>query len=68
MQGGLSKQFQIKERLRFELKGNAYNLTNRLNLASPDVTSVTSATFGQALHEAANLYGRQIELGGKLLW
>jgi hypothetical protein len=68
MQAGLSKRFHITpERIQAEFKGTAYNLTNRLNRAAPDL-GVTSGTFGQALHQAASLYGRQVEFGMRILW
>jgi hypothetical protein len=66
MQGSLSKQFQITpERVRFELRGTAYNLTNRLNLADPDVT-ITSSSFGRALRQLGSTTGRQIEVGARI--
>jgi hypothetical protein len=68
IQTGLSKTFRISpERIQAELNATAYNLTNRLNRANPDLT-VTSGTFGQALREAAGLYGRQVELSMRLLF
>ena len=68
IQTALSKRFHITpERIQAELKGTAYNLTNRLNRANPDLV-VTSGTFGQALHEGTSLYGRQVELGLRILF
>ena len=42
----LAKEFSIlpENRLKFELRGEAYNLTNRFTGADPNLT-VTSATF-----------------------
>jgi len=67
MQGSLSKQFLITERVKFELKATAYNLTNRLNLADPD-TTITSSSFGKALRQLGNVTGRQAEIGAKILF
>jgi hypothetical protein len=68
MQGTLSKQFQITpERVKFELKASAYNLTNRLNRADP-VTTITDSAFGKSLRQLASVTGRQVELGAKILF
>ena len=67
IQSTLSKQFAITERVKFELKGSAYNLTNRLNRANPDVT-ITSATFGKTLRQLGSVTGRQIEVGAKIIF
>jgi hypothetical protein len=44
---GLPKMKILGESARFELRGNAYNLFNQLNLASPDAT-ISDAHFGRA--------------------
>jgi len=68
MQGTLSKQVQIvPDRVKFELRGSAYNLTNRLNRADPD-TGITSSSFGKSLRQLGSVTGRQIELGGKIIF
>jgi Carboxypeptidase regulatory-like domain/TonB dependent receptor len=41
----LHKSFPIKERLRFELRGEAFNVFNNANFSNPNVTS-TSGSFG----------------------
>ncbi|WP_031497830.1 carboxypeptidase regulatory-like domain-containing protein [Bryobacter aggregatus] len=61
----LSKNFRITERIKTELKMSAYNATNRLNRADPDL-GVTSSTFGQAIRQRGNYFGRQLELGLKI--
>jgi hypothetical protein len=63
----ISKSFPMTERIRADLRVAAFNLTNHLNRADPDLV-VTSATFGQALREGTNLTGRQIEFGMKLVF
>jgi hypothetical protein len=65
-QATMSKTFIVTERIRTELKGVAYNLTNHLNRSLPD-TGVTSTTFGQALRQRIST-GRQLELGLKILF
>lgn len=68
MQGSLSKRFPIKgERAQAELKAAAYNLTNRLNLANPDLV-ITSSTFGKALRQFGSVTGRQVELGLRIIF
>jgi hypothetical protein len=68
MQSTISKQVQlVPEKLRFEVKASAYNLTNRLNRADPDV-SITSTSFGRALRQLGSVTGRQVELGAKLIF
>ena len=62
----LSKQFAVTERLRVELRAEAYNLTNRLNRANPDLV-VTSSTFGQSLRQNITT-GRQVEFGLKIIF
>jgi hypothetical protein len=61
----LSKSFRVVERLRADLSMSAYNATNRLNRADPDL-GVTSSTFGQTLRQRGNYFGRQLEIGLKL--
>jgi len=65
IQANISKTFPITERIKAELKVAAYNLTNRLNLADPDVV-VTDAAFGQALHQNNTTAGRQLEYSLRL--
>jgi hypothetical protein len=70
MQGNLSKRFTldtIREGMALELRGSAYNLTNRLNLANPDL-GITSASFGQSLRQFGSVTGRQIELGARIVF
>ena len=65
----ISKQFPIlkEDRLKFELRGEAYNLTNRFPAADPDQTP-TSATFGKIVAQRAGVFGRQIQFSGRLVW
>ena len=74
----LTKEFQIFERFRAELKMAAYNAINKLNRGNPNM-DVTSSQFGQALYqgspsatfgpqtmELGNVSGRQVEFGLKI--
>ncbi len=64
----LAKEFPvIGERLKFELRGEAYNLLNAFTGADPDV-SVTSATFGKITTQRAGVYGRQVQFSGRFIW
>jgi hypothetical protein len=60
MQASVSKIFKISEGIKAEFKFAAFNLTNRLNRADPDMV-VTSSTFGQALRQSDATKGRQLE-------
>ena len=73
IQASLGKTFNVRERAKFQAKLAAYNLTNRLNRADPDVSSVTSPTFGTALRQGLGaqtnvLSGRQLEASLKILF
>lgn len=61
----LAKNFAITERVRAGLTMNAFNATNRLNRADPDL-GVTSSNFGKAIRQRGNYFGRQVELGLKI--
>jgi hypothetical protein len=67
IQASVGKTFQVGDRFKTVLKMTAYNLTNRLNRADPDV-GVTSSTFGTALRQATGMSGRQLEFGLKILF
>ena len=64
----VAKKFPMKgERLKFELRAEAYNLFNAFTGADPDV-SVTSNTFGKITAQRAGVFGRQIQFSGRLIW
>jgi hypothetical protein len=67
IQANVSKSFRITEKIRADFRMAAYNLTNRLNRADPDLV-VTSSTFGQALRQSANTVGRQMEYGLEIVF
>ena len=60
----LSKKFKISERINFDLRVDARNLTNTPNFDLPTAT-VTSATFGRIRDGVINT-ARRIQLGGKI--
>jgi hypothetical protein len=60
----LAKQFKIYERLRFELRMEAYNALNGFTPATPN-TTVGNVNFGKAVGEQAGIVGRQIQLSGR---
>ena len=49
---GLFRAFDIRERQKIEIRAEAFNLENRINLGSP-VATLTSSTFGQINAEPA---------------
>ncbi len=63
----LGKEFPIVERVKFELKLEAYNLTNRFAADNPD-TNVTSATFGRVISQMGGRFGRQLQFSGRFVW
>jgi hypothetical protein len=65
----IAKEFKLigEDRLKFELRGEAYNLTNRFPAADPDVT-VTSSNFGKVVGQRAGVFGRQLQLSGRFIW
>jgi hypothetical protein len=67
MDATLAKEFRIVERLKFELRGEAYNLLNAFTGNNPDL-GVTSATFGRITSQRAGVFGRQIQFSGRFIW
>jgi hypothetical protein len=49
---GLSRAFVIQERQKIEIRAEAFNLENRINLGGP-VATLSSSTFGQINAEPA---------------
>jgi hypothetical protein len=64
----LAKEFNlVAERLKFELRAEAYNLFNSFIGSAPS-TNVTAATFGQITAQRNGWFGRQIQFSGRLIW
>jgi hypothetical protein len=63
----LAKMFPIHERLKFELRVEAYNALNAFTGDTP-VLSVTSASFGQIIAQRPGVFGRQIQYVGRIVF
>jgi hypothetical protein len=63
--GTLVKYFQITERVRFELRMEAYNVSNSFMLNQPNQT-VTSSLFGKSVNHAAGNYGREVQYTARI--
>jgi len=62
---GLHKYFSFTERVRMQLRGEAFNATNRVNLAPPNVT-FTSPAFGTI--NATATPARVVQAGVKVIF
>lgn len=60
----LAKKFRFTERISFDLRVDAQNLTNTVNFGLPTAT-FTSSTFGQ-IRDNTTTFSRRIQLSGKL--
>jgi len=58
----LAKTFTIAERYHFQIRADAYNAFNHVNLGDP-VTEITSATFGRILSVGA---GRTMQMNARM--
>lgn len=63
----LAKKFDITEDMSFELRMEAYNLTNSFMAGGVD-TNVNSARFGQINGQRSAYFGRQLQFGGRIRW
>jgi hypothetical protein len=63
--GTVSKSFHLTERVRTELRLEAYNVPNSFMPNAPS-TSVTAATFGRSIGPAAGNYGREVQYSLRL--
>ena len=61
-----NKAFAIRDRLKFTLTAQFFNLLNQVTFAGPGVTTVNSANFGSAGGVSSNT--RVIEVGGKIVF
>jgi hypothetical protein len=66
IQAAVAKTFRVGDQFKIQAKLSAYNVTNRLNRADPDL-SVTSSTFGQSLNQNITV-GRQLEAVLKIMF
>jgi hypothetical protein len=63
----LAKEFPIKERLKFELRMEAYNMMNSFTGANP-ILDVNLSTFGRITSQRAGIFGRQFQYSGRFIW
>jgi hypothetical protein len=59
----IAKTFKVTERIRFQLRGEAFNALNRVNLNAPVLDLSSTATFGQA---TSALSPRQFQAGARI--
>jgi hypothetical protein len=67
LDGTVSKSFPIAERYRLEFRFEAYNLTNSLMWANPNMT-VGQATFGRSTAQATGNRGREMQYTLRLVF
>ena len=60
----LMKDVMLRERLRLQLRGEAFNAFNQVTLGAPN-TSASAANFGRITSASS---GREVQLAVKLLW
>ena len=65
MNGSLAKDFHITEKLRMQLKADAFNLLNNMSWGDPS-TSVDDSSFGQSTNQANLTFGRRMQLGVRI--
>ncbi len=63
----LSKEHPITERIRFEIRMEAYNFSNSFMGANP-TTDVNSSLFGRVVNQRSGFSGRQLQYSGRLRW
>ncbi|MEO8126780.1 MAG: TonB-dependent receptor [Bryobacteraceae bacterium] len=63
----LAKMFPIKERIKFELRMEAYNVVNSFTGDNPVLTP-TSPSFGQIIAQRPGTFGRQIQYTGRIIF
>jgi len=64
----VAKEFPVwKERLKFELRGEAYNLLNAFTGANP-VTDPNNVNAGRIVSQRPGVFGRQIQFSGRFIW
>lgn len=63
----LSKVTEITEKLKFEFRMEAYNLTNSFIGTNPS-TNVNAGTFGQVSSKLRTHFGRSLQYSGRFIW
>lgn len=64
----LSKTTSITERIRFEFRFDAFNLTNTANFANPTADVTVPSTFGTITAINVAIPARTLQIGGKLIF
>jgi len=63
----LGKEFQLTERIAFELRMESYNLPNTFIGANPNLNP-DSSLFGRVTAQRNTYYGRQLQYTGRIRW
>ncbi len=63
----LAKSTDITETLKFELRLEAYNLTNSFMGRNP-TTNVNSGNFGRISSKVSTHFGREFQYSGRFIW
>jgi hypothetical protein len=63
----INKSFRLTERFKLEVRGEAYNVFNRVQLANPTV-DFTSANFGKITQKLVAYNGRELQYGLRLVF
>jgi hypothetical protein len=62
------KEFIIRDELKFQLRGDAFNALNHVNLGEP-TKEITASDFGAAdANDGNTAPGRVIQISAKILW
>jgi hypothetical protein len=62
---GLMKTFKLNQRVRMQVRIDAYNALNMMNWANPTV-SITASDFGRTNAQATGYYGRQFQYSARV--
>lgn len=62
----LNKMFPINERVKFEMRLEAYNLANTFFGADPSTDPNNAAAFGRVLAQRGGFFGRQLQYTGRI--
>ncbi|PYV84023.1 MAG: hypothetical protein DMG05_25130, partial [Acidobacteria bacterium] len=65
MNASFVKDFHITERLKMQLRADAFNLLNNMSWGDPS-TTVDDSSFGQITNQANLTFGRRVQLGVRI--
>ena len=63
----ISKSFSLTERFKLEVRGEAYNVFNRVQLANP-IVDFNNANFGKITSKLVAYNGREVQYGLRLVF